>query len=359
MTYLKQFLLIMIIFSLLSCDSNLFTQKQEKPPKLKKPKIHLVEAQVITESDKGISQFRTGTLRARYEVKIHNQEEGKIISLPYFEGDRVKKGKIIVRLDDSLLRAQLAKVKANRKKAESDLSRIKSLRKESFLSEEALINVQTELAVAKADESLLETRLSYANIKAPFSGIISKRLSEEGNIAERFTHILTLSDPSSLITQVRISELLLNHIKVGDKTEVQIDALGKVFYSGKVSRIHPNIDPITRRGTVEIELNPVPAGARPGQLCRIKITTQAAKRLLLPLTALRRDTEGEFVYIVDEDNKAQKASVVTGIHMGEHVEILSGLENNQKVITKGFLRLKPGKKVKTVKSKKLLEKTNG
>ena len=318
----------------------------------KKPKIHLVRTAPVIVSKKGLAQIHTGSLRSHKEVKIYNQEEGKIISLPFYESDRVKKGQVIAKLDDSLLRAQLSRVKASLRKAESELTRIKSLRKESFLSEETLINVETELALAKADEAVLKTRLSYANIKAPFSGVISQRLSEVGNIAERFTHLLTLSDPSSLITQVNVSGLLLNHIKLGDTAHIQIDALGKQQYAGTVKRIHPALNPVTRRGIIEIEISPVPKGARAGQLCRVEIKTHAVARILIPLFALRRDPEGEYVYVVDEDSKATKISVTSGLQVNQDVEILSGLEQGQQVIVKGFLNLKSGKKVKLVNQKK-------
>ena len=343
------FLIILIpSFILLACNDSTSKDTTLVEPSNKKQKTHLVETSVVSLSSEGISQTRTGTLRARHEVKIHNQEEGKIISLPFYESDKVKKGDVIAKLDDSLLQAQLSRIKANRHKAESDLSRIKRLQKESFLSEEELIKVETELAVVKADEAILETRLSYANIKAPFDGIITQRLTEVGNIAERFTHLLTLSDPSSLVTQVSISEMLLNQIHKGDETQVQIDALGKQQYIGHVNRIHPTLNPVTRRGTIEIELKPVPAGARPGQLCRVEIQTRASKRLLIPLIALRRNNEGEFVYVIDENSKAKLVPVNTGIYINEQVEILSGLEQGQQIITKGFLNLKSGKKVKAV-----------
>jgi len=352
MTRSSLILVLVISVLLLACNDSSHQNAVSANSQKKKPRVHLVETSVVDKSTSGIVKRRTGTLRASYEVKIHNQEEGRIVALPYYESDRVKKGQVIAKLDDSLLRAQLKRIQANRRKAESDLTRIKSLRKEAFLSEEELINVETELAVAKADEAVLQTRLDYANIKAPFSGVVTQRLTEIGNIAERFTHLLTLSDPSTLITEVSISEMLLNHIKPGDETQVQIDALGKQQYKGRIKRVHPTINPTTRRGTIEIELKPVPVGARPGQLCRIEIRTQAASRLLIPLTALRRNPDGEFVYIIDESNQAKLVTVTSGVHIDERVEILTGLEQGQQVITKGFLNLKSGKKVKSVSKKR-------
>jgi membrane fusion protein (multidrug efflux system) len=137
---------------------------------------------------------------------------------------------------------------------------------------------------------------------------------------------------------------------VGHPTQVTIDALGDAVYSGKISRIFPNLDPVTRRGTVEVELNPVPAGARPGQLCRVTLTTDAAQRLVVPFSALRRDQSGAYVYRVDASNIVHRSPVVSGLRINEQVEILKGLEAGQYVVTKGFLDLAVGKKVKMVAS---------
>ena len=164
MNRIKVCLFISILMFSMACSEKPGENTSQADSRKKKSNVHLVETSTVSISEKGLTQNRTGTLRARHEVKIHNQEEGKIISLPFYESDKVKKGQIIAKLDDSLLRAQLSRVKANLKKARSDLTRIKSLRKESFLSEEELVKVETELAIAKADEAVLKTRLSYANI---------------------------------------------------------------------------------------------------------------------------------------------------------------------------------------------------
>jgi membrane fusion protein (multidrug efflux system) len=120
------------------------------------------------------------------------------------------------------------------------------------------------------------------------------------------------------------------------------------MFSGKVSRIFPNLDPVTRRGTVEVELNPVPPAARPGQLCRVKLKTQAADRLMIPFSALRRDQKGEYVFAIDAEGKVQRTAVIGGLRIDEQVEILKGLTDGQQVVTKGFLDLMPGKTVKVV-----------
>ena len=337
---------LLLLFFVTACSQEV----AEKPKK--KSRDHLVEAVVVERAVLGVQRVRTGTLRARREVEIHNQEEGEIIQLPFFEGDLIKKGDVVVRLDDKLLRSQLARARATRQQAEQDLNRTRNLFKKKLVSDEELNRAETALEVAKADEEVLATRLSYTTIASPISGIVSARLSEPGNIAERYTHILTISDPTSLITEVTLSELLISQLSVNHPAEVSIDALGDKTFAGKVSRIFPNLDPVTRRGTVEVELHPVPQGARPGQLCRVKLKTQAADRLMIPFSAVRRDQKGEYVLAIDAESKVQRAAVVGGLRIGEQVEILKGLTDGQQVVTKGFLDLAPGKKVKVITAEK-------
>ena len=338
--WLSRLSIAIALLAVMSCGQ----ETAEKPKK--KNSEHLVEAFKVARASIGVERIRTGTLRARREVKIHNQEDGQIIKLPYFEGDRVRKGDIVVQLDDKLLRSQLARAQATRQQAAQDLKRTRNLFTKKLVSDEELSRAETALEVAKADEDVLVTRLSYTTISAPISGIVSERLSEPGNIAERYTHILTISDPTSLITEVTLSELLIDKLSVDHPVEVSVDALGNQIFNGKVSRIFPTLDPVTRRGTVEVELKPVPDGARPGQLCRVKLKTSRADRLLIPFGALRRDPQGEFVFVVDDEAKAQRAQVLAGLRIGEQVEILQGLSEGQFVVTKGFLDLLPGKKVK-------------
>ena len=102
-----------------------------------------------------------------------------------------------------------------------------------------------------------------------------------------------------MLTEVTVSELLLPHLAFDAIAQVRIDALGKRSFRGRIIRIHPNLDAVTRRGIVELELQPVPEGARPGQLCRVYLDTHTAARLLIPFSSLRRDTQGEYVYKVD------------------------------------------------------------
>lgn len=378
--YLTVLLGSAMMAGLAACSDN--TETNTRKP----DKTHLVEVAAVQRVDSGVTRVRTGTLRARREINIYAQEEGKVTALPYYEGDNVRKGQVLAKLDDELLRSQLARAEATRHKAEQDVKRIRDLHKKKLTTDEELSRAETDLEVARADVELLKTRLSYTVIKAPIDGVISSRLTEPGNVVEKHDQLLTLSDPSSLVTEVSVSELLIPQMAIDDPVSVTIDALGPEIQNGRIIRIHPNLDPLTRRGMVEMELKPVPAGAQPGQLCRVKFTTRVAQRLVVPFRAIRRDDQGEYVFLVQEngvdktaaqqhavEQGAKKATsdannsgnqqpdkkddnniavvrapVRSGLRIGEQVEILQGLQENQKVVVRGFLGLSEGKAVKIV-----------
>jgi len=332
---------------------------EQNPPIEKTVKPHLVEIITAQSQSLTIQRERNGTLTALREIQIYNQEEGQITLLPFYENDKVKEGDIVAKLDDRLLQAQLERTQALRRKAGQNLLRFKNLAAKGLTPQTEVTRVETELAVAKADEHALLTRLDFTVIRAPISGIVSERLSERGNIAERYTHLLTLSDQSSLITEVAVSELLINKLHVGDKPRLLIDALGAINppLNGTITRIYPNLDPFTRTGTVEITLSPVPTGARPGQLVRVTLQTQQAKRLLIPFTSLRRSTQGDYVFTIDSEQKAQITPVVTGLNVNDQIEIVSGLTKGVAVVVRGYTNLHANKKVTVVNVQALAQQT--
>jgi membrane fusion protein, multidrug efflux system len=339
----------LFIVTLLAASSILLSACSQKAEVAKRPKSdHLVERVMAERKLVVIERERTGTLQAIQDIQIYNQEEGRITYLPFYEGDKVKEGDIVARLDDRLLQSQLARTQALRRKAEQDLRRIRGLANKQMTSPAELTRVETDLAVAIAEEQSLKTKLDYATLRAPISGIVSQRFSEAGNIAERYTHLLTISDQSQLMIEVTVSELLINKLRLGDKANVRIDALADNSpegVTGTIYRIHPNVDRLTRSGIVEIAVNPVPNGARPGQLARVTLRTQEAERLLIPFVALRRAPEGEYVFVIDDQQRAQKALVRSGLRVGDQIEILSGIVNGQQVIIRGFTNLHENKKV--------------
>jgi len=312
--------------------------RKERPPTR-------VEVSTVLLQQEGQQVVRSGTLEAERQVKLITEEEGRIAELPVHEGDRVSQGQLLLRLNDRLLEAELKKARAQRQQAALDLRRLQKLQRNRVVSEDELARASTALDVAKADEELLQTRLTHTRITAPFAGLVSARLAEPGDAVARFTHVLTLTDNSRLLAKLQLSELLLPAVSVDDAVTLRLDALGDRPLEGRILRIYPNIDPISRQGTLEVSLLNPPPEARPGQLCRATLQLRPQSRLVIPFASLRRDTEGEYVFLLGADSTVIRTPVVSGLNLGEKIEIVQGLERGQRVVSNGFLGLSSGMKV--------------
>ena len=242
------------------------------------------------------------------------------------------------------------KARATQEQKKLDLDRQESLRQRRAVSEDELAQARTALAVAEAEERLLETRLAFTRIRAPFAGIITRRVVEPGDFVTKNSHLLTLADPDSLVAEVYASELVLPKVKLGDPVALRIDALGFQRFNGKVLRIHPAFSKTSRQAIVEVSMHPIPEGARAGQFVRAKLSAAAVERLLVPFRAVRRDRDGEFLWLLNDAGKVERRAVRTGLRITDRIEILEGLEPGERIVTRGFLGLSEEKAVQVVEN---------
>ncbi len=305
------------------------------------PRVHWVAAAKVIRAPVGEGTLVTGMLEARRRVRVLSQEAGRIAEIPFWEGDRVQSGEVVVRMDDRLLRAELDKAIALRRQAELDVKRLEGLAARQLAAEEAIAQARTALAVARAEEAMLRIRLEDMTFRAPFDAIVSERLAEPGDGVAAHTHLMTLFDPRSLTLRVKLPEGLLARVRTGQEVSVQVDALGKKL-RGIVVRLFPVIDG-AGQGMAELALDPLPPEARPGQFCRVRFPAERA--LSVPFSALQRDERGSYVFLLEGD-EVRRVAVRTGPRFGTRVAILEGLEEGQQVVVKGLFGLREGMKVK-------------
>jgi len=314
---------------------------------------HLVTVFTAEHAPVAARREHPGSLHFHRLVRIHSQEEGRIVELEVFEGDLVAQDNLLVRLEDDLLRAQLDKARATKRQKQLDLQRQEGLRSRRAVSEDELAQARTAaltvaLTVAQAEERLLETRLAFTRIRAPFTGVITERQVEPGDFVTKNSHLLTLADPTSLIAEVYTSELILPRFELGDLVELRIDALGPDRFEGQILRIHPALARTSRQTVVEVVMDPIPEGARAGQFVLATLGIGAIYRLLVPFRAVRRDQDGEFLWVLGDENTVERRLVRTGLHITDRIEILESLEPGERVVTRGFLGLMEGKPVQVV-----------
>ena len=316
-------------------------------PRAERP-AHAVEVVTVSRRNVSLTRSLTGTLEAPRTVHIHSEQAGRIIELPFYEGDSVRSGVVLARLDDALHRAELAKAVALRKQAEVDHQRLENLVPRNLASADELARANTAVELARAEESLRRTLLSRTVIKAPFDGVVSARIKEPSDIVAANDHILTLFDPSVMTIAVQVPEQLHSRVKLGGTVDVRIDSLGDRRFAARIIRIHPAVDPETRQGTVEIQFDSVPENARTGQLGRVTLQTEETPRLLIPMDALQFDSAGSFVYRLGNDSKVVRNPVTIGLQIGASMEIIDGIDEGERIVSRGFLGLKQGKAVRVV-----------
>ncbi|MCW8910526.1 MAG: efflux RND transporter periplasmic adaptor subunit, partial [Gammaproteobacteria bacterium] len=338
-TYHKVLSLLLCTLMLSACSEDPSTNKHKKP-------AHLVETTTVSLKEVSLQTTLPGTLEASRTVRIFNQEQGLLKSLPFYESDPVKQNDLLASLDDALIRSDLNKAIATLKQSELDLKRLKNLVPRKLASEDQIAKAKTAVSIAQSEVNRNQTRLKHTQITAPFDGVISERLIEPGDVIPLYSHMLTLIDISSLKVRVYVSELLLPLIKQNDPVSIKIDALGDQAFDGQINRIHPTIDADTRRGVVEINIKPAPDGALPGQLCRITLSTEIKPRRMIPFDAVRHDNQGTYVFRI-ENNKARRINIRTGIQHNQDIEILEGLKENDIIVSKGFFGLDHDKEVTT------------
>lgn len=331
---------IIIIIGLLSGCAEKKAPKKRTPTPL--PVVETARAEIQSLNHK---MTMAGTLEPSRTIHFYNQAQGVLIELPFHEGDEVKQGELLARLDDTIIRAEYNKAEATLKQARVDYGRLEKLAPTNLTSKELLTRAQTKVALDKAEYNLQKKRLSYTQVRAPWAGIISERLVEPGDVLPLHTHFMSLMDNSSLIVKIPLSELYIGKIKQGDPISFEIDALGKQSWTGNVLRIYPQVNSKTRKGTIEVKLEPVPEGARPGQLARINLITGKEPVLVIPLSAIRYDQQGAYVFALDSEHKIKRKNIITGKKYPQKMEILEGLEAGETIVKKGLFGLRSGKKV--------------
>ena len=167
------------------------------------------------------------------------------------------------------------------------------------------------------------------------------------------SHIHTIIDPGALRLKASLAERWLPLVKKGQLVTLSIDALGDTAFAAKVVRIHPTINARTHKGIIEILLSPVPKGATVGQFTRARIELTATNRRIIPVHTIHYEPEGAYVFRVIEDKKgntvAEKVYFEQGQQFASVTEILSGLNPGDRIVSRGFLGLRSGKKVEVAK----------
>ena len=282
----------------------------------------------------------TSTVQAFVKNNIAPQSGNRIAKINVEIGDFVKKGQVLAEMD----MIQLHQAELQMKNKEIEYTRLKGLFDAGGLSQSDLDAVELAYKVSKAQyDNLLENSV----LCSPVDGVITARNYDVGDMYAMSAPLFTVEQIVPVKLLIGVSETDYSKVKKGDSVSVVADAIpGKTFY-GKVNRIYPTVDPATRTFTVEVKIDNAYKTLRPGMFARATINFGSSNNVVIPdVAVVKQQGSGErFVYVLNADNTVTYKKVVLGRRMGAEYEVLEGLEDGDKVVVGGQIRLKDGVKV--------------
>lgn len=300
----------------------------------------------------------TGTVAAWQEATIGAEESGlRLTDVLVKEGDRVKAGEVVARLDGALLKTQLAEQKAAVAQAQATLesalsaaARANKLLASNAVSAETAEDKATAVKTGKAGveqaeaaTERLQAQLERTTIRAPFDGIVSSKPAVAGSIVQAGTELMKIVRDGRLEVGVLVPEKNLAAISAGQPANI-VDASGRAF-SGSVSSIAQTVNATTRLATVYVSVGGG-SGLKPGMFARVSIETGAAQQLSVAETALVWHDGKPAVFAVDDTGKVNARPVVTGARQNGRVAIESGVSEGDRVVVAGAGFLSDGNLVR-------------
>lgn len=291
----------------------------------------------------------SGVVEPIRTVGINSQSAGALLSVEAEEGDFVRAGTILARIDDRELRAQLASAEAAYEMARANFERAERLRERQVITAAEYDRDRTALAAAEAQLQQLRTRLDYTTIRAPITGVVTEKRVETGDIIGNQTRLFTIAYVDTMVVRVQVSELDVVQLRPGDPASVLLDAYPGQPLTGRIRRIFPAADPTTRLVPVEVALEQNDQRlARAGFLARVELALGTRENVLLvPASAIVSDVGSSAVFVV-EDGTAHRRVVRTGLNSEGRIEILSGVEEGDPVVIAGNNGLRDGAQVRIV-----------
>jgi len=313
--------------------------------------------------------FTTGVIKAKEQVKISSKSGGRLAFLGVKEGDIVKKGELIAKLDDAELIAQSKQAEASLDQAKIDLEtskknheRMSSLFAEKVITEQQMDNALSQLKVSQArlkqiqgQADLIQTQLDNARITTPISGMVFQKFINPGEIINPGAPLVTVFNPSSLYVEVNIDEADVGKIRNGQPAEIRLDAYPGAVVEGNVNYIASASQDIKEKGVtflVEILIKKNGVQLRLGMTADVDITIGKQDNILkIPGIAILEKEGKKYVFIA-ENGKAVRKEITTGLESDEESGIASGIKEGDEVITTNVDKLADKKPVRVPPSSK-------
>lgn len=284
-----------------------------------------------------------GSVQSEVRTSIAARIIANVVEMRVNAGDHVKRGEVLVVLDDAAPKARveqarelLRSAEANRSLAQTELDRINVLRPTGAISRSQIDEWETKKAVAEADvarakQAVVESEvgLEDAQLRAPFDGVVIDRSAEPGEQAYPGRPLLTVYDPSRLRLEASVPESYVGRLHAGQAASVYIEAVSQAR-AGRVEQIVPASDPNSRSFLVKVHLDD-PAGLYPGMYGRMRVVLGTERRIEVPRAAVSEVGQLAFVDVV-QAGRARRRAVRLGQAEGATVEVLAGLRDGEQIV---------------------------
>jgi membrane fusion protein (multidrug efflux system) len=301
-----------------------------------------VQVEAVKRADISAFLLNTTTLEAEREVEVLAKVSGQVGKLLVEEGDAVRAGQVLVQLDEQELLLQLRESEIRAQNAQSNFERSKNMFEKNLVSKENLEDVRYQNESAQAAYETAKLKVEYTHIRSPITGVVTHRLIELGQRINLNQSVFRVADFDPLRAVIHVPERDMRQVRPGQQAEITAEALPGKEFSGKVRMVSPIIDPTSGTMKVTIDIYDRTGLLKPGMFVTTHIITQThANALVIPKKALILESDADQVYVFD-NGMARKATLKLGFQESDRVEILSGLNEGEQVVTVGQEGLREG-----------------
>lgn len=272
----------------------------------------------------------TGTVHPVRRATLAAKLMGAIAELPVALGQRVQTGDVLLKISADEISARLAQAQAQLDQANRDLARERDLLPKHASTADLVRNLETRATLAEAQVREAQTMLGYAVIRAPFDGVVARKFVEAGDFASPGVPLIEIEGADAFQVEAGIPDSIAGALSVGTPVEVAIASANTAFNAPLAelsSAADVNVHTVTAKFTV-----PAGVAVRSGQFARVQVPGAPVRVLLAPAAAVTASGQMECVFVVGEGNRAVLRLVKTGAARGDRVEILSGLDDGERVV---------------------------
>ena len=345
---MKNFIIIVLVIGgLLVLKYFLFPSQSgtNNGPKQNKVSPSIVSAYVIKTEKLENTIYASGTILANEEVELKPEIAGKIVQLLLNEGAQVTKGQLLVKINDADFQAELKKLQLEYELANTQLKRQQELLKINGISQSDFDIAQNSVNTIKADMELVQSQIAKTEIRAPFNGIIGLKNVSEGSYISVGTSIANVLQIDPVKIDFSVSEKYAAFIQKGVKVVFNIDGI-KEDINGEVYAIEPKIDMNTRTIQVRAICPNKKTTILPGAFAKIQVLLKNIDdAIMIPSEAVIPELRGKKVYQI-KNGKAKFVMIETGVRTSDKVQVLTGLQVGDTIVTRGIMQLKPDALVK-------------